>query len=287
MDNNELLLVLATEENFNEQCYLLANPDVALAVAQGGMISGLSHFNLHGKRECRNQLKSNCLDINRDQLFLTPDVPATKLATHLNQSNLVRQIGNKSGMKVLEIGSREVTGKSNARNNLDKATYIGFDYYDGNNVDVVGDAHKLSDYFDYQFDLIYSTAVFEHLAMPWVVAEEISKILKVGGTLLVETHFSFSAHERPWNFFQFSDMALKCLFSPALGFECIEAGMSNPIVGHFSSLADPYLRGQNVSGLYCHSQYLGVKRREVDNFKWGSVDISEVVGNTVYPAPST
>jgi hypothetical protein len=62
--------------------------------------------------------------------------------------------------------------------------------------------------------------------MPWLVATEIAKLLKVGGVLFVETHFSFSSHERPWHFFQFSDMALRVLFSPALGMECIEAGMS-------------------------------------------------------------
>jgi ubiquinone/menaquinone biosynthesis C-methylase UbiE len=151
----------------------------------------------------------------------------------------------------------------------------------------VGDAHKLSSYFenDEQFDLIYSSACFEHFAMPWVVVTEIAKLLKVGGTVFVETHFSFSAHERPWNFFQFSDMALKTLFSPALGFECIEAGMSNPIVGRFSSLADKYLRNTPVVGLYCHSEYLGKKVRDVENFEWDKVTLKELVGETKYPEP--
>ncbi len=75
--------------------------------------------------------------------------------------------------------------------------------------------------------------------MPWLVATEIAKLLNVGGHVFVETHFSYSSHERPWHFFQFTDMALKLLFNEALGFECIEAGVSNPIVGRFSTLADP------------------------------------------------
>ena len=72
----------------------------------------------------------------------------------------------------------------------------------GPNVDIVGDAHRLSSYFDEAepFDLIYSSAVFEHLAMPWVVAGEIAKLLKVGGCVFVETHFSFTSHERSWHF---------------------------------------------------------------------------------------
>ena len=116
---------------------------------------------------------------------------------------------NKPGLNILEVGSWNVTG-SNRRQFFSHANYVGFDYYDGENVDVVGDAHKLSYYFEDEekFDLIFSSAVFEHLHMPWVAAEQISKLLKPGGHVFIETHFSFSSHERPWHFFQFSDMAL-------------------------------------------------------------------------------
>jgi SAM-dependent methyltransferase len=190
-------------------------------------------------------------------------------------------------MRVLEIGSREVTGPSDARKQLAQAEYVGFDYYPGPNVDIVGDAHRLSSYFSpgEQFDLIYSSACFEHFAMPWVVAEEIAKLLKVGGLLFVETHFSYSVHERPWNFFQFSDMGLRVLFSKALGFECIDAVMSNPIVGRFSALADSDLKYLPVRGLYCHSEYFGRKVREVSSFEWKNLDLAEVVDGTTYPKP--
>jgi len=180
-----------------------------------------------------------------------------------------------------------VTGESSARKRFSEAEYIGFDYYKGNNVDVVGDAHRLSSHFDKgeKFDLIYSSAVFEHFAMPWVVATEIAKLLNVGGSVFVETHFTFSSHERPWHFFQFSDMALRVLFSEALGFECIEAGMSNPMIGRFSSLADPYLRRKSIGNLYCHSEYLGKKVRDVEGFDWGQLDLVNLVGETTYPEP--
>jgi SAM-dependent methyltransferase len=224
-----------------------------------------------------------------DKEFLAPDVPMSKIVSHQKWQKYLHEVGNKPGMRVLEIGSREVTGPSHARDEFTKAKaeYIGFDYYPGDNVDIVGDAHKLSSYFvnGEQFDVIYSSACFEHFAMPWVVAVEIAKLLKVGGLVFVETHFSFSSHERPWHFFQFSDMALKVLFSEALGFECLEAGMSNPIVGRFSSLADRYLKNRPVVGLYCHSEYLGRKIRDVHSFDWAQIDLASVVGETKYPKP--
>jgi SAM-dependent methyltransferase len=211
----------------------------------------------------------------------------SKIVSHKVWRRYLYGIGNKPGMRILEIRSREVTGESNDRKEFSKAEYVGFDYYPGNNVDVTGDAHKLSSYFNEEdkFDIIYSSSCFEHFAMPWIVATEIAKLLKVGGIVLIETHFSFSSHERPWNFFQFSDMALRVLFSEALGFECIEAGMSNPIVGRFSSLADDYLKNKTVGSLYCHSEYLGKKIRDVENFDWGKVDLANVVGETKYPEP--
>jgi SAM-dependent methyltransferase len=227
------------------------------------------------------------VDTRFDHRYLAGDVPLSKTVSHLKWQSYLYQIGNKPGMRILEIGSREVTGQSIARKEFSAATYIGFDLYPGNNVDVVGDAHRLSTYFEGEerFDMIYSSACFEHFAMPWIVATEMASLLKVGGIVFVETHFSFSSHERPWHFFQFSDMALRALFPSAIGFECIEAGMSNPIVGRFSSLADSYLKNQPVGGLYCHSEYLGRKIRDVPDFDWGRVDLSEVVGETKYPEP--
>ncbi|MCL2484958.1 MAG: class I SAM-dependent methyltransferase [Endomicrobia bacterium] len=222
-----------------------------------------------------------------DKYYLQPDVKMPVYVGHKQWQQYLIDIGNKPGKRILEIGSREVTGPSFAREGFDKATYIGFDFYPGNNVDIVGDAHKLSSYFNEKekFDIIFSSACFEHFAMPWIVAEEISKLLKVGGFVFIETHFSFSSHERPWNFFQYSDLGLKVLFSEAMGFECVDAGMSNPIVGRFSSLSDKYLRGKPVIGLYCHSEYLGKKVKEVNDFNWESVDLKNVVGDTKYPKP--
>jgi len=53
-------------------------------------------------------------------------------------------------MRILEVGSREVTGRSIAREKFSNAQYIGFDIDPGANVDVVGDAHKLASYFPAQ-----------------------------------------------------------------------------------------------------------------------------------------
>ena len=221
-----------------------------------------------------------------DKAYLASDVPVPIRAGHNTMVQELLTLADKPGLRILEIGSRQVSSGYVLPDLLKHASYVGFDYYGGPNVDVVGDAHRLSDLVEGRFDAVYSTAVFEHLAMPWVVAEEIAKVLKVGGHAFIETHFSFSSHERPWHFFQFSDMGLRALFSPALGFECLEAGMDNPIVGRFSAFAAPYLRFQKVPALYCHSLFIGRKVRDVPTFRWRDADVDQVVGATHYPPPS-
>ncbi len=225
------------------------------------------------------------LESRFDRAFLVDDVPLSQ--AHQRWKIYVDEVRDRKGLRVLEIGSREVTGPSTARTQFADAEYVGFDYYPGRNVDVVGDVHRLSTYFEVgeRFDVIYSSACFEHFAMPWVAAVEIAKMLKVGGVLFVATHFSYGSHERPWNFFQFSDMGLRVLFSSALGFECMEAGMSNPMVGRFSAFADRSVRYQPIKGLYCGSEYFGRKVRDEPMFDWNQVAVGEVVSGTTYPAP--
>jgi hypothetical protein len=206
--------------------------------------------------------------------------------SHKNWVDYLSENFNKKGLRVLELGSRNVTG-TNLRNRFSEADYVGFDFYAGENVDVVGDAHKLSSYFTgkERFDLIFSSAVFEHLYMPWVVAYEIQKLQKVGGHVFIETHYSFSSHERPWHFFQFSDMGLRALFNDALGFDLIESGVSNPISGYFAHNADAYLKHRPVIELYCHSEIFCRKRCDIEGFEWSKVNIDDIVNGARYPLP--
>ena len=192
---------------------------------------------------------------------------------------------NNPDTKVLEIGSRCVSSQAHWKRFFPDVQYTGIDIMDGENVDLVIDAHRLSEYFDKEsFDLVISFAVFEHLAMPWIVVEEISKVLKVGGHVAIETHFSFSEHELPWHFFQFNCTALESMFNQALGFEVIDSGLDSPIVGRFADQAAPHLRGKPVNDLYCHSSIIALKNNSFDQeiFSWRKA-LSTVVKNTMYP----
>jgi SAM-dependent methyltransferase len=102
---------------------------------------------------------------------------------------------------------------------------------------VVGDAHKLSQYFaDEKFDAVFSLSVFEHLAMPWIVAREINRVLDIGGITFHSTHFSWPVHEIPWDFYRFSDEGLKVLFAPVLGYKILHSGFFQPVRMSFNEV---------------------------------------------------
>ena len=87
-----------------------------------------------------------------DELWRSGNVEISHNISHSRWPSYLKQLCDYEGKDVLEVGSRVVTG-TNFRSLFEKADYIGFDYYAGDNVDVVGDAHRLSHYFDKKFGI--------------------------------------------------------------------------------------------------------------------------------------
>lgn len=91
--------------------------------------------------------------------------------------------------------------------------YIMSDFIDGDDVDVVADAHTLSTTFNrHYFDLILGYSIFEHLEKPWIVSAEINKILKPDGLFFFQTHHTFPVHGYPSDYFRYTTEGLKSLF---------------------------------------------------------------------------
>ena len=218
------------------------------------------------------------------EFFEVNDVARDDDIIHENWPLYLKENFDIKGNSVLEVGSRLVV--DNFAKLFEHANYTGFDYCAGDNVDVVGDAHKLSSYFHQKFDLIFSSAVFEHLAMPWKASLEMIKLLNKGGYIFVETHYSFSSHERPWHFFQFSENALQVLFPEKFGMECVKKSVSNLLRAEISDHASQYLRGRLAGGMFVHSEYLGRKIKDVPDelLDWNNIVLEEAVQGSVYPS---
>jgi ubiquinone/menaquinone biosynthesis C-methylase UbiE len=75
---------------------------------------------------------------------------------------------------------------------------------------VIADAHFLPFKGDC-FDIVYSIAVLEHVQKPWVVADEICRVLRQGGHVVVELPFLNVIHDQH-DYFRFTDKGIRSLF---------------------------------------------------------------------------
>ncbi len=173
--------------------------------------------------------------------------------------HLVRRFFNSipDDAAVLEVGSRNRSGVVRTGWLPASASYIGFDVVAGENVDIVGDAHALSQFFEAgSFDAVFSMSTFEHLAMPWKVAVEMNQVLRQGGLALITSHQTWPLHEEPWDFWRFSDHSWAALFNLATGFKVVHTAMGEPasVVPHTSHsvvVALPQCAARLASAVIC------------------------------------
>lgn len=131
----------------------------------------------------------------------------------------------------LEVGSRARSGIVRRHLVPEPWTYTGLDVIAGENVDVVGDAHKLSRLFPTnRFDAVAAFSVLEHLLMPWKFAVELNKVLRPGAIGFLATHQTWPMHDTPWDFWRFSDTAWTSLFNRMTGFEIVETALGEPAI---------------------------------------------------------
>lgn len=71
---------------------------------------------------------------------------------------------------------------------------------------------------DTSFDLVVCTQVLEHVANPQQAVDEIYRVLRPGGVVILTTNFHYGLHGVPHDYFRFSRYALEHLFQRS-GFE--------------------------------------------------------------------
>ena len=88
-------------------------------------------------------------------------------------------------------------------------------------VQVVGDAHALC-FGDQRFDVVLCTEVLEHLCEPQRAIDEMMRVLRPGGVLLLTTRFLFPIHDAPGDFFRYTRFGLQHLLKKWEQVEIVE-----------------------------------------------------------------
>ena len=95
--------------------------------------------------------------------------------------------------RVLDVGC----GAASYRDLFPQTTTLDIAARDGVKVDIIADAHDLSQIPDASFDIVLCTEVLEHLHTPERAIAEFRRVLKPQGLLLLSTRFIFPLHDVP------------------------------------------------------------------------------------------
>jgi SAM-dependent methyltransferase len=94
---------------------------------------------------------------------------------------------------------------------ISDSRYVNLDYAPYAEPDVIGDALQLP-FLDGVFDLVYSTGVFEHLRDPILAAQEVHRVTKPGGRILVGIAFMQPIHSEGQHYFNCTPWGIQELF---------------------------------------------------------------------------
>jgi SAM-dependent methyltransferase len=94
------------------------------------------------------------------------------------------------------------------------AEYVGCDEYPVDSSIVRCPADRLV-FGDGEFDLVFCSQVLEHVARPWAVVQECSRVLRPGGVALLTAPFLFPHHPSPTDFYRFTHEGLSFLATDA------------------------------------------------------------------------
>jgi SAM-dependent methyltransferase len=226
-----------TEHNFDEQCYLAANPDVAAAVKSGQMPSGWFHFQHYGYRESRRvqcsasllqalklqkltQIKPllrqdlSYIETETSYNFLTPSlrqefkiVDTDAVSSHSYSADIQALIQRHADGLVLDCGA--------GKRPIYYSNVVNFEIVAYATTDVVGVGEVLP-FQDNSFDAVISATVLEHVKNPFRCAEEMIRVLKPGGELYCSVPFLQPLHGYPHHYYNMSHQGLRNLFEDKL-----------------------------------------------------------------------
>jgi SAM-dependent methyltransferase len=114
---------------------------------------------------------------------------------------------------ILEIGSYQVSGQehlADLRPLFPGRPYVGLDRRPGLGVDLVADVEALP-LADGSVGTVLALGTFEHVGRFWRGFEEVRRVLRPDGAVLVASPFYFHIHAHPDDYWRFSPQALELL----------------------------------------------------------------------------
>jgi hypothetical protein len=226
--------VPVTGDNFDEDGYLAANPDVRAAIKAGKLSSGRQHFDGVGHREGRSVwIRSN---IAAAKAAKSPRIVAELIELtaieRVLPDGLIDCLPAEVAASVGVVDTEAVSSNSYYQPVLDyidahpdrwildagsglRSTYyentVNFEIVPYDTTDVLGVGEHLP-FRDGVFDMVVSIAVLEHVRDPFRCAAELYRVLKPGGELFVAVPFLQPFHGYPNHYYNMTSSGVRNLF---------------------------------------------------------------------------
>jgi len=117
---------------------------------------------------------------------------------------------------IVEFGSLQVPGQegfADLRPFFPKMEYVGCDMLKGIGVDRILDLHNI----DLPSDSVGTVLIMntlEHVTYPVRALEEVFRILKTDGLVIISSHMNFPIHEYPHDYWRFTPEGFRVLLNP-------------------------------------------------------------------------
>jgi hypothetical protein len=112
--------------------------------------------------------------------------------------------------RTLVVGSKVFPGRTDRR--LMYKDVVGLDMEAGDGVDLVHNLEIAAPASLGKFRHVDCISVLEHSKQPWLVAQNIEKVMKSGATLFLSVPFIWRFHGYPNDYFRFTAEGVKVLF---------------------------------------------------------------------------
>jgi SAM-dependent methyltransferase len=235
----------ATDRTFEDALYLAVNPDVARHVAAGG--DAWTHFDRHGRREGRRQLRPALAGLEGSRLERKYRRFAPLLDAARGAEGAFRFLEGEGAFPIGYGGSTHSLDEYEAESanpglgdfvdavaghpdrlyldvgcgrrsrTYDNCLYL--DVYPSPSADIIMAPACRYPIADASLDGIGCFAVLEHVTEPWTAAAEFRRMLKPGGTVFIDYPFLVPVHGYPSHYYNATREGLARLFDQ--GFECL------------------------------------------------------------------
>lgn len=196
--------------------------------------------------------------IKKNERIFVNKKKTTSILTNQLQVDLLRVYSDYFKGKLLDVGCGEKPYSLIYNNYVESS--IGVDVetcvHEQRYVDVFASADDLP-FEDSTFDTVLCTNVLEHVANMEAAFQEISRVHKSGGTLIISVPFLYPTHEAPYDYYRFTGYGLEYLLDK-YNYEILECktwgGPGLFFATYFSMIFGKLIHVKLLNSLCCEMQ---------------------------------